>query len=270
MHNLRTTTARALSRRTLAVTGAGLILAVTGCSEQSPEETAEPPASTVGGSQAPQTGAPDPLPSTGAANPSADEGASTETTEDVREEQDGEVTGEDAQGSAVAGPAPYAEGQDPCKNVASEDLAEAVGHPLGERTEEGSNNVAEQLEESGGDLANCWYPQKDGDDAGLSIAWLRLGVDFPDEMPEDIRAEHERSRHVSYATVEDDVQEVAVPGVPEAYSRVFDFYNSTQVSVSVPFDDALLVATLVGDQGSLDESDIPRVVRAAEVAFAQP
>lgn len=271
---------RAAARRTLAITGGGLLLVLAGCSGESSQDAEDPPAA----AQAEDGGSDDNAAPSDAAGPAPDAGEESAPAPAAPDEEaattapqppsgggddSAGVTGDTPEG--FAGHAPYAEGEDPCAEVAGEDLAEAVGSPLGERSDEGSGEVAKQLEQSGGDLVMCAYPTDgDADEPAVSISWLRLGVDLPDEMPQDVQAEHERSLHVNFATGQDDVEEVVVPGVPEAYASVKNDWGHTFVNVYVPFDDALLVASLFGTEGTLDESDIPRAVQAAEVAMARP
>lgn len=272
--------ARGAARRAMAITAGGALLVLAGCSGESSQDAEDPPAA----AQTEDGGADGSAATSDVAGPAPDAGEESAPAPATPDEE--AVTtapqppsggGDDSAGATgdtpegFAGPAPYAEGEDPCAEVAAEHLTEAVESPLGELTDEGPQEVAKQLEESGGDAVMCAYPSEgDADDPAVSINWLRLGVDFPDEMPQDVQAEQERALHVNFATGQDGVEEVAVSGVPEAYASVDNDWGHTFVNVYVPFDDALLVASLFGTEGTLDESDIPRAVQAAEVAMARP
>lgn len=260
-----------------------LLLAVTACSGQ------DEPTPTTAEAEEPAAGADEAASETGDAAPgeTADDEApdeepragsddGRETTSDEQAADQSEDAGAEAErstadpGTSEGGPAPYPKGEDPCGHLIAEDLSEAIGREVVDTPADEASELAKQYEDADGDLIQCYFPTDNPRELMLAANWLRFEVDMPDEMPEDIAAEHQRALHVNYAKGQDGVQEVEVAGVPEAYSKVLNSMGKTSVNVYVPFDDAVLVASLIGPEGSLDESDIPRAASAAEVAIDAP
>lgn len=255
-----------------------MLLALTACAgedEPTPTPTVEAEESPAAGAEdaartdEPAAATPDETSSTG---PDETAGASSEqASTDSAEDASAESAAAPAESEAAeGGPAPYAAGEDPCAHLTAADLSEAVGREVVDTPTDEASELAKQFEDVDGDLIQCHFPTDDPRELMIHLNWLRLGVEMPEGMPEDIKTKHNRANHVNFATGQDNVQPVEVAGVPEAYSALEDALGSTHVKVYVPFDDALLIASLSGPEGSLDESDIPRAVRVAEVAISDP
>lgn len=268
---------KSTSRRAAGAAGIAVLLALSACSGDGEEQT--PAAEVEDEAPGEDPGDATPEQEASSAPDGVIETSSDEETADPSDEQPADPQDEAAAESEApapdpetseGGPAPYPKGEDPCGHLIAEDLTEALGEEIVDTPGDDSSDLASQEERDEGKLVACHFPTDDPRALMLHVNWLRLEVDMPDEMPEDIAAEHKRAMHVNYAKGQDGVQEVEVPGVPEAYANVSEAFGSTQVHVFVPYDDAVLTTSLTGPLGSLDESDIPRAVSAAEVAIDAP
>ncbi|WP_277050603.1 hypothetical protein [Ruania albidiflava] len=238
------------SARTTVAAAAAALLLVVGCDDGADQSTPpEAPAEQ-------ETRAAQEEPAAGEEPSGSDEDAAgAEQDTGTGGEQDPEGTPDDGAAEPIT---------DPCSDLTPEDVGAVLGNevdgPMGTADVEAPEGV-----ESEGVVA-CQFGPTDPGDSGASMHWLAPTMDYPDEMPEEVREEQEESwRTQTIGSGE----EIEVEGASAARVEIADASGFTHLTVRAIVGDVVLWSAVFGPEGTLDESDIPSAAEMAELAISK-
>src|SRR5699024_682657 len=141
---------------------------------------------------------------------------------------------------------------DPCSDLTPEDVGAVLGNEVDDP--EGTADLETPEGVDSANLVICDYGPADPGDFGASMHWLMPNMDYPDEMPAEVREEQEESE---------------VAGASAARVEIADALGITQITVKAVVGDVVLWSSVFGVEGTLDESDIPTAAEMAELAISK-
>src|SRR5690625_4966727 len=247
------------SARTTVVAAAAALLLVAGCDDGA-DQSAPPEAPAEQETRAEQE-----APVAGEEPSGSEEDATgAEQSTGTDDEQDTENTPDDEQDTGTEDGSAESISGDPCSDLTLEDVGAVLGNVVNDLEESADLETPEGMDSE--ELVICHYGPAAPGDLGALMHWAAPFMDFPDEMPEEVREEHAESLRTQMIG---SGEEIEVEGASAARVEITEALGITQIIVKAVVDDFVLWSTVYGENGTLDESDIPAAAEMAELAISK-